>query len=59
MFLQGLSGSLPKTGKKKSNKKRLQGKLGNADRLTIDQQITIFAEIIVNQLLKEKNLYEK
>ena len=49
----------------KENKRNNRNKLNNrnkklkANNLTIDEQITCFAEIICTQLLKEMNFYEK
>ena len=43
----------------KSNKLNKRNKKPKANNLTIDEQITCFAEIICTQLLKEMNFYEK
>lgn len=56
MLLQGVRTSKSKEGKKHSKqfpKKRPTTK--KAVNLTLDEQITCFAEIIVNQLLKDNN----
>ena len=45
--------SLRNTGSRKS-----KGKTKKVANLRLDQQVICFAEIIVNQLLKELNVYE-
>ncbi len=40
-------------------KRQKSSKKGKVNCLTIDEQITCFAEIIVNQLLNDLNIYEK
>ena len=58
MLLQGVRTSNQKEDKKYSKqfpKRKSKQKSKSASNLTLDQQVTVFAEIIVNQLLKESN----
>ena len=61
MLLQGVRTSNQKEDKKSRKqfpKRKSKQKSKKVSNLTLDQQVTAFAEIIVNQLLKESNVYE-
>jgi ribosomal protein S25 len=62
MLLQGLKTSNPKENKKnsqgQSQKRKSKCKTKKGSDLSLDEQITCFAEIIVNQVLKDLNFYE-
>jgi len=59
MLLQGVRTSTRKENKRKSlrqsQKRKSKKKTKNVANLTLDQQLDCFAEIIVNQLLKDLN----
>jgi len=63
MLLQGVSTSFLKEDKKnsqrQSKKRKSKRKTKKVANLTLDQQVTCFAEIIVNRLLNDMNFYEK
>jgi len=61
MLLQGVRTSSLKEDKKNLKqfpKRKSKQKDKNVSNLSLDQQLDTFAEIIVNQLLKESNAYE-
>ena len=61
MLLQGVRTSNQKEDKKNRKqfpKRKSKQKSKKVSNLSLDQQLNAFAEIIVNQLLKESNAYE-
>ena len=63
MLLQGLSDTPNRKSKEhfpqQLQKRKVKRKTKKVANLTVEQQVTCFAEIIVNQLLNELSFYEK
>jgi hypothetical protein len=62
MLLQGVSSPHPENDNRKYlkqfPKRKSKSKRKTVANLTLEQQVTCFAEIIVHQLLKDLNCYE-
>jgi len=59
MLFKNLKSPVQEQVSKITNKRKTTSKTKRKKNLTIDQQLDCFAKIIVNQLLKDSNYYEK